>query len=190
MTGRRLSITIEPESYFLDIPDYSMSCDEIDELIRKKIKDRLQDNLEFDTGWEWIGEEPKSKEQSPIPREEAWLDLNGDLWATTGIWVIRKDFFTPIEMGSDEFLPASDNLIEKLKEMVSTHSANLPCHPGLFHDRFKPILEASNVNVTGRGVLEPAWVEKGGVLTAIVMPIALRRLEDLSQDLFSLSEKL
>jgi hypothetical protein len=80
MTGRRLSITIEPESYFLDIPDYSMSCDEIDELIRKKIKDRLQDNLEFDTGWEWIGEEPKSKEQSPIPRGEAWLDINGYHW--------------------------------------------------------------------------------------------------------------
>jgi hypothetical protein len=74
--------------------------------------------------------------------------------------------------------------------MVSTYSASLPCHLGLFDNRFKPILEASNVNVTGGGVLEPAWVERGGILAAIVMPIALRRLEDLSQDLFSLSEKL
>jgi hypothetical protein len=189
MTGRRLSITIEPESYFLDIPDYSMSCDEIDALIREKIEERLQEDLELDADWEWVGTEPKSKEQNPVPSEEAWLDVNGDLWATTGIWAIRKDFFTPIKMSGYRFLPASDNLIEKLKEMVSTHSANLPCHPGLFDNRFKPILEASNVNVTGRGVLEPAWVEKGGVLAAIVMPAASIRLEDLSQDLFSLSEK-
>jgi hypothetical protein len=165
MTGRRLTITIEPESYFLD-------------------------NLKFDTDWEWVRDKLKSKEQNPVPSEEAWFDVNGDLWATTGIWAIRKDYFIPIEMGGDEFLPASDNLIEKLKEILSTHSASLPCHPGLFHDRFKPILEAPNVNVTGRGVLEPAWVEKCGILTAIVMPAALRRLENLSPDLFSLSEKL
>jgi hypothetical protein len=165
MTDRRLAITIEPESYFLD-------------------------NLKFDTDWEWVGSEPKSKEQNPVPSDEAWFDVNGDLWATTGIWAIRKDYFIPIKMSGDRFLPASNNLIEKLKEMVSKHGASLPCHPGLFDNRFKPILEASNVNVTGRGVLEPAWVEKGGVLTAIVMPTSPIRLEDLSQDLFSLSEKL
>jgi hypothetical protein len=165
MTDRRLAITIEPESYF-------------------------PDNLKFDTDWEWFGDEPKSKEQNPVPSDEAWFDVNGDLWATTGIWAIRKDFFIPIKMSGYRFLPASDNLIENLKEIVSTHSANLPCHPGLFDNRFKPILEASNVNVTGRGLLEPAWVEKCGILAAIVMPTSPIRLEDLSQDLFSLSEKL
>jgi hypothetical protein len=164
MTERKSAITIESESYF-------------------------PDNLKCDIDWEWIGVEPKSKEQNPVPSDEAWLDVNGDLWATTGVWAIRKDFFIPIKMSGDEFLLASDNLIEKLKEMVSTHSASLPCHSGLFDNRFKPILEAPSVNVTGRGLLEPAWVEKGGVLTAIVMPAAPIRLEDLSRDLFSLNKK-
>ncbi len=169
----------------MDIPDYSMSQEEINVLISKKIRERLEGDLYYDADWEWVGEEPKSKEESPIPSDEAWFDIDGQMWAVTRAWAIKKDFFIPIEMGSCQFLPLTDNLIKSFKEIVSTHSTNLPCHPGLFDNKFRPILEAPGVNVTGRGVHDPAWVEKDGILSAIVMPT---KFEDLSRKTFLLSK--
>jgi hypothetical protein len=107
-----------------------------------------------------------------IPKA-GWFVAQGARWATDGHILFREGSPMPATMadqhGYIRSWLTSETLSHESVETILGQAHRQSEHPGLFHPRMAPVFDGAEV--FGGGLLDPAFVWRGGVLTAVVMPL-------------------
>ena len=160
----------------LDIPDFTLSNDEISKLVESKIDDYIDEV--YDEDWEFEGPAPKTTEQQPEPPEHCWITVGNERWASNGHIAIAES--CPIRPAITRgWLQATPGLLETINTRLLTDDwRNMPPHTGIFDsDLAGGFRSLANLKAVGKDAKSPAYLVHGDKLIAIVMPKHRRSLE-------------
>jgi hypothetical protein len=176
---RTISVTwTMADSIVIDIPDGELTYEEINKRAEFAVNAFIPMSCD-EYGWEWYyGDEPKAREENPLPPDDAWFVVNGITIAANGVALVTKDCpfdgFIKIRAWKTDL---DSKAIERLSLMLREDIKELPKHQGWFHRSFRCFKGFKVVGFEpepGRSSMEVGGYVLGqaGELLAILMPHA------------------
>jgi hypothetical protein len=177
---RTLTITwTSSEDVTIDIPDYTLTADEISALIEEKASDIIHGGRDNCDEWNYEfqeGTQPKELGEGNIPPPSSWMTIGGFTVATNGYAITVQG--SPVEMANHSawrnLKGETKNNIERLEKMLSVDTSKLPPHTGWFADYFKNF-EGFRVvgNAPQSGISTDCGgyvLDESGCIIAVLMP--------------------